>query len=124
MIARLRRAGRWRDWSAAAALLALVLQMGMLLAQAPFGGAAASWLGMPLCHAAPAGAPAAPDQRASCPICLGIAAGGTALLPPPVAGIAVAAAVVALPSFHPALPERPAYDAASAAQPRAPPTLA
>lgn len=113
-------------------MLALLFQMGVPLAHDPAGlGALAPWLGLPLCHAAGAGAAdpsptaPAPGKSALCPICLGLAAGAALVVPPAAGGVVVAALPqLRLPTPR-ALAIAPArHDRGGPAQPRGPPALA
>jgi hypothetical protein len=127
MMARLRHASAWRDWSAFAALLALIIQMSVAVAHDPLEGAL-GW-GVPLCHAggASAGHPAAPAPPAGaplCPVCVGLAACSAAVLPPPVLGAPMLAFAPVPVVFRAAASEILAYPPVSTAQPRAPPALA
>jgi hypothetical protein len=128
---RCRRREPARRLGALLAIFALVLQLGLPLAHDPIGlGLAAPLLGAPLCHVGASGAgghaplPAAPGQGALCPICLGLAAASSAVLPPDPGSAALAAlSTDAPPLLRPAAaPPSPVLH--GAAQPRAPPALA
>ncbi len=127
----LRRRGPVRRFGAFLALAALVLQLGLPLAYCPIElGFAGPIPGAPLCHVGGGGAgghaplPASSGQGTLCPICLGLVAASSTVLPPDPGG-AVLAAVLAGPSLP--LPPREAHRALAprrAAQPRAPPVFA
>lgn len=124
MMERLRRAGAWRDCLMVAAILALFVQMGVAVAHGPRFGAVDPPLDAPLCHAvtgADNGTAPPPGKIELCPVCLALAAGGVAVLPPPAAESVVLAEVV-LPRLP--LPDGTvpgAHGPGSSAQPRAPP---
>ena len=125
-----RRGFAWRT-GALLAYFSLILQVGLAAAHEPVGlGFASPLFGAPLCHFSGSGAtnhapsPAAPGQGALCPICLGLAAASSAVLPPD-PGSAVL--VLDLPSVPVPLrlnDAHPAHALRIAAQPRAPPVLA
>jgi hypothetical protein len=125
-LARLRRAGLARRLAGFCGMLAVVIQLGLPILHDPAGLiAAAPWFGVPICHVGGGGTsgPALPSDQKSglCPICLGLQATATALIPPDPGLIAE----VSLPAAQP-LPPIPATvrtgrDPGSPAQPRAPP---
>ncbi|HUK60407.1 MAG TPA: DUF2946 family protein [Stellaceae bacterium] len=106
-------------------ILALLLQLGVPLAHEPLAQGFAS----PLCHVGGIGAdrhvpaPASSDHGALCPICLGLAAAASALVPPdPASGLILAALPSAPLTAWPASAEA-APTPHRAAQPRAPPAV-
>ncbi|HXQ51766.1 MAG TPA: DUF2946 family protein [Stellaceae bacterium] len=127
-LARLRRSRGARSAGALLGILALLFQMGVPLAHDPLVlGAAAPWLGIPVCHVGmpqdTPSAPTQPDRLAPCAVCLGLAASACLVLPPAAGGIVLAASPAPSTLAPPAF-ERPARDVGGFAQPRAPPVLA
>jgi len=131
LLGRLRGAGMTRGVSCFAAILALVLQLALPLADDPVGRSALGpWSGFPLCHARGAvdqpanhSLPSAPSRCALCPLCLALQAAGTFVAPPRPADLLAAAAQPLRLSFPSATVSAP-RSAGVLAQPRAPPVLA
>jgi hypothetical protein len=125
---RRRRREPTRRFGALLAIFALVLQLGLPLAHDPIGlGFAAPLVGAPLCHVGAGGhapLPASPGQGALCPICLGLAAASSAVLPPDPGTTIVAALSADAPPPLPLAAAPPLPVLHGAVQPRAPPALA
>jgi len=126
LMARLRRAALVRRLAGCCGMLAIALQLGLAVAHDPSGlGAAMPWLGAAICHfggdgTAPAGAPG--DQKSGiCPICLGLQATASALMPPEIGSVLATLVPVSGPPWP--VRERAFVRASSdgSAQPRAPP---
>jgi hypothetical protein len=118
----LRGAGFARRIGTVLSLFALGLQLGL---QLPMAFGATPSLALPLCHVGTNEnhAPATPGMAAPCPLCLGAAQAGAAVLPPdPVIAAVLPPQPAELAPVPGAAPPR-AHDPGGNAQPRAPPAF-
>jgi hypothetical protein len=125
-VAGLWRARRLRRAAALFGTLGLLVQALITAWHQPAAAAPTALFGLALCHVGPIGSAGTPGQGpakgASCPICLALAAGGSAVMPEGAALRLPAAAPVRLPR-EARLDPLPRFGH-SAAQPRGPPPAA